>query len=89
MAKNSLYRVQVDAVTGEERLREGDQVPLTWQNIGVFSFESWDRRGTGDVSEDNITVLAQYYGLPAISMRDAFFHLAAQTVRGMVGGSVG
>eukprot|EP00271_Cylindrocystis_brebissonii_P008176 TRINITY_DN22181_c0_g1_i1.p1 TRINITY_DN22181_c0_g1~~TRINITY_DN22181_c0_g1_i1.p1 ORF type:complete len:716 (-),score=53.44 TRINITY_DN22181_c0_g1_i1:424-2571(-) len=71
-----------DPVTGEEKPLPVEQQNLTWSNIGVFSFQSYDARGTGDVSEDNITVLAQYYGLPSISMRNAFFHLAAQTHKG-------
>ncbi|CAI7813106.1 unnamed protein product [Closterium sp. NIES-54] len=67
-----------DPKTGVELVEEGPQQPLTWENIGVFSFDSFDRRGTGRVTEDDFLVLARYYGFPAISMRNAFWNLAAQ-----------
>lgn len=62
-------------------MQDIEQLPLTPQNIGVFSFDSFDPRSTGRVTEDDFAVLAQYYGLPAISMRDAFWSLAVQQVR--------
>ncbi|CAI5484666.1 unnamed protein product [Closterium sp. Yama58-4] len=67
-----------DPKTGVELVEEGPQQPLTRENIGVFSFDSFDRRGTGRVTEDDFLVLARYYGFPAISMRNAFWNLAAQ-----------
>ncbi|CAI5506969.1 unnamed protein product [Closterium sp. Naga37s-1] len=67
-----------DPKTGVELVEEGPQQPLTRENIGVFSFDSFDRRGTGRVTEDDFLVLARYYGFPAISMRNAFWNLATQ-----------
>eukprot|EP00897_Mesotaenium_endlicherianum_P003417 jgi/Mesen1/3102/ME000184S02170 len=79
--KDGEWRISplIDPESGEERLKEGPQQALNWSSIGVFAFHSFDRRGTGSVVEDNVTALAQYYGVPSLSMRDAFWHLAAQT----------
>lgn len=68
----------VDPLNGKERWGKEEQQALSWDSIGAFSFHSGAGKGGGRVSEDNITVLAQYYGLPSISMRNAFFTLAAQ-----------
>eukprot|EP00850_Spirogloea_muscicola_P014277 SM000101S09275 [mRNA] locus=s101:331156:334845:+ [translate_table: standard] len=65
---------------GEKRPKEGPQNPRDWSNLGVFAFQSFD--DTGDVLEDNATMLAQYYSLPSLSMRNAFYTLAGQTLLG-------
>ena len=59
----------------------GPQFEFGWKKLGVFSFDSFDRRHTGRVTEDDYAVIAKYYGFPVLSMRDAFWMLAAQKVR--------
>lgn len=59
----------------------GPQFEFGWKKLGVFSFDSFDPRHTGRVTEDDYAVLAKYYGFPVLSMRDAFWILAAQKAR--------
>ena len=80
------FSLQINPQTGEEQLEEGPQKPLTPRNVGVFSFDSFDHRHTGRVTEDEFATLGRYYGFPVLSMRDAFWQLAVQQVGGGVCG---
>ena len=67
----------------------GPQFEFGWKKLGVFSFDSFDPRHTGRVTEDDYAVIAKYYGFPVLSMRDAFWTLAAQKVKRGKGGGWG
>ncbi|CAI5467404.1 unnamed protein product [Closterium sp. Yama58-4] len=62
--------------------------PLSFSDVGPFSFglpphhPSYPHMAPEVVSDDNITVLAQYYSLPVLSTRDAFFTLLGQQAPG-------
>ncbi|GJP46136.1 hypothetical protein CLOM_g5459 [Closterium sp. NIES-68] len=61
---------------------------LSYNSIGPFSFglpphhPAYPHWAPETVSEDNITVLAQYYSVPSLSTRDVFFTLVGQQAAG-------
>ncbi|CAI5474093.1 unnamed protein product [Closterium sp. Yama58-4] len=61
---------------------------LSFADVGPFSFglpphhPAYPHQAPETVSEDNITVLAQYYSLPVLSTRDAFFTLLGHQAPG-------
>ncbi|CAI5508869.1 unnamed protein product [Closterium sp. Naga37s-1] len=71
---------------GNRACRQQEDPSLSFADVGPFSFglpphhPAYPHRAPEVVSEDNITVLAQYYSLPVLSTRDAFFTLLGHQV---------
>ncbi|CAI5964215.1 unnamed protein product [Closterium sp. NIES-64] len=73
---------------GNQACRQQEDPSLSFADVGPFSFglpphhPAYPHRAPEVVSEDNITVLAQYYSLPVLSTRDAFFTLLGHQAPG-------
>ncbi|CAI5528930.1 unnamed protein product [Closterium sp. Naga37s-1] len=73
---------------GNRACREAEDPSLSFSDVGPFSFglpphhPAYPHSAPETVSEDNITVLAQYYSLPVLSTRDAFYTLLGQQASG-------
>ncbi|CAI7786923.1 unnamed protein product [Closterium sp. NIES-54] len=73
---------------GNRACREAEDPSLSFSDVGPFSFglpphhPAYPHSAPETVSEDNTTVLAQYYSLPVLSTRDAFYTLLGQQASG-------